>query len=109
MPRKIIQAEKIEIWRRRIAAWRKSGQSATAFCRREGVSAPSLYAWRRRLAGTVMAPVTASTASAFVPVRVARTSVVSAELELKSGLVLRLHDVGLDQVGVLVRALESSC
>ena len=56
-----------------------------------------------------MAPVTASTASAFVSVSVARTSVVSAELELKSGLVLRLHDVGLDQVGVLVRALESSC
>jgi hypothetical protein len=105
MPRKSPQPEKIELWRRRIAAWRESGQSVMAYCRRERLSAPSLYAWRRRLAGTV----TAAATSSFVPVTVVRTTAVSAEVELKSGLVLRLHDVALDQLGVLVRALESAC
>jgi hypothetical protein len=36
-------------WKKRIAAQRRSGLSALAFCTQEGVSPKSFYAWRRRL------------------------------------------------------------
>lgn len=38
-----------ELWRRRIAQQEKSGTSIRAFCREEGLSEPSFYAWRKRL------------------------------------------------------------
>jgi transposase len=34
-----------------LARWRRSGLSVRAFCRAEGVSEPSFYAWRRKLDG----------------------------------------------------------
>ena len=36
-------------WRRRVAAWRESGQSAREFCETHGLSVPALYSWRRVL------------------------------------------------------------
>src|SRR5581483_1284755 len=36
-------------WRRIVDAQRASGLSVAAFCRRYGLAAASLYAWRRRL------------------------------------------------------------
>ena len=38
-------------WRERIGRWRSSGLSVAEFCRREGISEPSFFAWRKRLAG----------------------------------------------------------
>jgi hypothetical protein len=38
-------------WRERIDRWRSSGLSVAEFCRREGISEPSFFAWRKRLAG----------------------------------------------------------
>ena len=38
-----------ERWRDRFRRWQRSGTSAAAFCRAEGVSETSFYAWRRRL------------------------------------------------------------
>lgn len=37
-------------WREQVAAWRRSGLSRAAYCRREAVSASSLGHWVRRLA-----------------------------------------------------------
>jgi len=37
-------------WRERIGRWRSSGWSVAEFCRREGISEPSFFAWRKRLA-----------------------------------------------------------
>lgn len=34
-------------WRRLIGRWRESGLGVRPFCRREKVSEPSFYAWRR--------------------------------------------------------------
>lgn len=36
-------------WRERMGRWRRAGLSVSEFCRREGVSEPSFYQWRRRL------------------------------------------------------------
>lgn len=37
-------------WRERISRWRRSGLSITEFCRREQISQPSFFGWRKRLA-----------------------------------------------------------
>jgi hypothetical protein len=38
-------------WRGLIDRQRSSGQAVSAFCREQGITPSSLYAWRRRLAG----------------------------------------------------------
>jgi transposase-like protein len=38
------------VWRQRLRRFSKSGLTVVAFCRSEGVSAPSFYQWRKRLA-----------------------------------------------------------
>ena len=38
------------VWRDRLARFRKSGLTVKEFCREEGVSDPSFYRWRQRLA-----------------------------------------------------------
>lgn len=39
------------LWRRRVERQQRSGLSILEFCRREGFSAGSFYAWKRRLRG----------------------------------------------------------
>jgi hypothetical protein len=38
-------------WQSRLTRWRKSGLSIRQFCIQEGVSQPSFFQWRKRLAG----------------------------------------------------------
>lgn len=38
-------------WQERLGRWRSSGLSISEFCRREEISQPSFFAWRKRLAG----------------------------------------------------------
>jgi hypothetical protein len=38
-------------WRERLARFARAGTSIVEFCLDEGVSTPSFYAWRKRLAG----------------------------------------------------------
>jgi hypothetical protein len=40
-------------WRERISRWRQSGVSIAEFCRREEISQPSFFAWRKRLTSRV--------------------------------------------------------
>ena len=41
--------EKEQVWRLRLEQQRKSGLNVRGFCRRESISEPSFYAWRREL------------------------------------------------------------
>ena len=43
--------QKRQAWRQTVRRWRASGESVRAFCRREGISEPSFYWWRRQLSG----------------------------------------------------------
>ncbi len=47
MGRKVSQAE--TAWRGRMIRFRRGTLTVVEFCRREGVSVPSFYAWRKRL------------------------------------------------------------
>ena len=103
-----------DLWRQRLRRFEQSGLSAGAFCAKEGVSAPSLYAWRRRLRqrpavpSIPLAPPPADGAR-LVPVRLLPAAPV--EVVLPGGLVLRLTTgCDLDFVRSLVAALgERPC
>lgn len=85
-------ASKERFWRRMLRQWRRSGLSARAFCQQRGLSQPSLYAWRRTIAGRD------AQALPFVPVQVLppeKPAVAGAadsglELMLNGGRILRI-------------------
>jgi transposase-like protein len=41
---------KVQQWTDRLERYRRSGQSVAEFCLKEGVSAPSFYQWKKKLA-----------------------------------------------------------
>jgi transposase len=99
-----------DLWRQRLQRFERSGLSAVAFCAKEGVSAPSFYAWRQRLrqrtseqvAGTARP---ADGAARLVPVRLLPLA-APVEVVLPGGLVLRLPPgCDLDFVRSLVATL----
>jgi transposase len=43
--------DKERFWREAVARWRRSGEAIRDYCRKQQLSEPSFYAWRRTLAG----------------------------------------------------------
>lgn len=43
---------KLQEWRERLARFKESNQTVASFCASEGVSQPSFYKWKQRLANT---------------------------------------------------------
>ena len=86
------------------------------FCRREGLSQPSFYAWRRTIAQRDGRRANHSDSGAravgFLPVRlreVAPRVEASITIELSEGLVLRLAEsTPAERVAELVRALQET-
>lgn len=72
------------VWAERLARQRRGTLSIAEFCRRERVSAPSFYAWRRRLAKHEPA--------IFVPVELPRAveSGGGVQIELPGGALVTL-------------------
>lgn len=87
-----------ELWRSRIKAWRASGLSVAAYCRRIGVSQPSFYQWRRKLesaAEVARAPggdrvCPAPSEFSFLPVQVVGLGSAPLEIVLPNGVVVRV-------------------
>lgn len=78
-----------KLWRQRIAQQEKSGPSVSAFCREQGLSEPTFYAWRQRLRKQS----TPSVRFALVETKPAEETVPPIELMLASGDRLRIpHD-----------------
>ncbi len=63
-----LDSRKVRQWQRRMTRFQQGQQSVAEFCRKEGVSAPAFYHWRKRLAGR-SGP--AEEAAGFWPVRLA--------------------------------------
>lgn len=66
------RAEVAAKWRERLGRWQRLQCSITEFCRREGISQPSFFHWRRRLATANAKPANsvAPRGAAFIPVQV---------------------------------------
>ena len=72
---------KSQEWQRRMRRFRKSQHSVVEFCRQEGVSAPSFYHWKKRLAQTAGSkPSPGAPPSGFRPVRLLPTAGVGVQL-----------------------------
>jgi hypothetical protein len=69
-----------QVWRERMKRWRKSDQTVSDFCWREGVSEPSFYQWRKRLTS---GPVNSRGKKpvVFVPVVVADSLAASGQVD----------------------------
>jgi transposase len=83
-----------QAWVERLARFPDSGLSPAQFCTQEGVSLPSFYAWKRRLATEALdpapaAPPTGDAGPRLLPVRLPAPAAL-LELVLPSGAVLRI-------------------
>jgi len=108
-------AEREAFWRRALARQRESGLTVRAFCRREGVSEPSFYAWRRvvreRDAERRPTAKRQPTRPGFLPVvlREAPTRDGGIVIAWRGGRRMHLPaTVHPDRLAELVRALEAS-
>jgi hypothetical protein len=123
MGRKVSQAE--GAWRGRMTRFRRGTLTVVEFCRREGVSVPSFYAWRKRLEPALQSKSRGEqsrralprklkqTASLFVPVNVSSSPM--AEIEFPNGVRVRVPATNVEAIRFAVLAggdpfrEESSC
>ncbi len=115
MGRKQNQAE--SSWRSRMANFRRSNLTVVEFCRREGVSGPSFYQWRKRLEGSRPESKArrrsgkgsrANRASTlFVPVNVSSSPI--AEIEFPNGVRIRVPATNVEALRAAVLAGSDTC
>jgi transposase-like protein len=107
----MVGSDKAAVWGERLRRYERAGLTVAEFCQREGVSVPSFYQWRRRLAEA--SPVAGSTRSprrpgsdapaAFQQVLLAGAGVVA--IELPSGVRVELPADRLPLVRAVVADL----
>ena len=100
------------VWRERLVRFESGDLTVAEFCRREGVSNPSFYQWRKRLAQPdrqskqVKRAVHSSTASGdssrFLPVSVSGFG--AAEVELPNGIKIRVPATNGDALRTAILA-----
>jgi|SRR5208282_5360179 len=84
---------KLAVWQARLRRFAESGSSIADFCRQEGVSVPSFYLWRKRLAksaGSVGSAKRLTAKQSFVPVRLTATAAMPIIIRLPNGVRVRL-------------------
>ena len=93
-----------QAWRDRLDRFGDSRLTVAAFCRRESVSVPSFYYWKRQLEGDRVA----TDSPRLLPVCLT-ASPTPVELSLPGGLVVRLNPgCDLEFVRTLVQTLGRS-
>ena len=75
-------------WQQLVEGWQNSGLSQKAWCQREGIALSTFCRWRERLSKDAMSE--ADFVELSVPAPVSTHSSWQVELELGSGVVLRL-------------------
>lgn len=78
-----LDSRKVREWQRRMTRFEEARQSVAEFCRTEGVSVPSFYQWRKRLARRPRAAAgtnAALVAAEFQPVRLVGLAGVAVQL-----------------------------
>ena len=111
-------AEKEAFWRNVLRRHQKSGLSIRDFCRRNGISEPSLYAWRKeiRKRDVTNEHVHPTGHQTLIPVEVVdadgsrlshgKQGSPPLELQTPNGFTLRFHQqIDPRQLGSLVRAI----
>ena len=104
-------------WVERLARFQGSDLTVAEFCRREGVSNPSFYQWRKRLGkrnrrsrGVGQAEggtAGADPANRFLPVNV--SGVTTAEIELPDGIRIRVPATNAEALRTAILAGHEVC
>jgi hypothetical protein len=92
-------------WEKLMAKFDSSNMSVTAFCKRQKVSAPTFYNWRRKLAdqgGTMVIEEDEYDEDLLDETEDAESSEATACMELPGGVLMR---VPIDRVGQVVSQL----
>jgi len=86
-----IEAEQQQFWQMAIETWQASELSVRQFCCQEGLSEPSFYSWRKKLAKADKAEYDKQEVSGpFIRVSMPGEKQASLELVLSSGNILRI-------------------
>lgn len=72
------------LWARRMDRYRACSLTVNEFCRREGVSVPSFYQWRKKLAAVSAEP-------GFVPVSMPQGGTAPVTLKLPGGAEIEIE------------------
>lgn len=95
------------VWKQRITRQRRSGLSVAEFCRQEGCSQQSFYAWSRRLREVERAPLHSPL---FVPLELpVSLPARGVRIELPSGVTMTLPpDASGEVLAAIVQAVIST-
>ena len=103
------------VWRERLGRFRDGDLKVAEFCRREGISQPSFYQWRKRLGvasrkGRRKRQVDCARDPEFVPLELPTSLLAGGvQIELPGGTVVRLpENVSAEIVAATVRAVCAS-
>jgi transposase-like protein len=105
------------VWRQRLARFHSGELTVAEFCRREGVSDPSFYQWRKRLQqgggrpkrtdrGERARP-EGEEAGHFVPVHV--IGLTAAEIELPNGIKIRVPATSAEALRTAILSAGDAC
>ncbi len=105
------------VWRERLARFERGGLTVAEFCRREGVSDPSFYQWRRRLQqgerGTrrtgrqARGEAGAEEGQRFLPVHV--VGLTWAEIEIPGGIKIRVPAANTEALRTAILSAGDAC
>lgn len=102
---------KVQQWTERLERFDQSGQTVAQFCQREGVSQPSFYQWKKKLARQTSSASSHSMtprSSAFQSVEVTVPSLSATTVRLANGIEIELGgDLRIVQA-VVQQLLEAS-
>jgi hypothetical protein len=90
-------------WLDRLGRFSRSNLSVTEFCRRERVSVPSYYHWRRKLADATSKVKAGGQPATFLPVHLARAA--DLEVTFPNGARLTLPAATRQQVQVFIELI----
>ncbi len=87
--------KKLSVWRRRLKRFERSSSTVAQFCQSEGVSSPSFYQWRKKVAAADAdeeAGQSSRTSGAFTPVTLVPSATLVAELPGGTRLKMPMDD-----------------
>lgn len=87
-------------WLDRLSRFRRSNLSVSEFCRREKVSVPSYYHWRRKLADATSEADAVEQPATFIPVHVASSAEVQVTFPNGARLTLPALDHELVRMSI---------
>jgi hypothetical protein len=92
------RARKRSEWLDRLRRFRRANLSVSEFCRREKVSVPSYYEWRRKLVGATSEAGARREPVTFIPVQVGSPADLQVAFPNGARLMLSLHNRELVQL-----------